>query len=44
MVNPTALRVAVVGFGTVGQSVVRAISDDHPSLRTSHIYIRDIER
>lgn len=44
MVNPTALRVAVVGFGTVGQSVVRAISDDHPSLRTSHIYNRDIER
>ena len=44
MVDPGALRVAVVGFGTVGQSVVRAIADDHPSLRVTHICNRDVER
>ena len=38
------LRIAIVGFGTVGQSVVRAISDDHPSLRVTHICNRDVER
>jgi len=38
------LRIAIVGFGTVGQSVVRAVSDDHPSLRVTHICNREVER
>tara|TARA_B100001123_G_scaffold446424_2_gene600866 strand:- start:23240 stop:24496 length:1257 start_codon:yes stop_codon:yes gene_type:complete len=33
-----------VGFGTVGQSVVRAVADDHPSLRVTHICNRDVDR
>lgn len=44
MKDPGVLRIAIVGFGTVGQSVVRAISDDHPSLRVTHICNRDVER
>ena len=44
MEDPGALRIAIVGFGTVGQSVVRAIFDDHPSLRVTHICNRDVER
>ena len=44
VVDPRALRVAVVGFGTVGQSVVRAVADDHPSLRVTHICNRDVDR
>jgi len=42
--DPRVLRIAIVGFGTVGQSVVRAISEDHPSLRVTHICNRDVER
>lgn len=44
MEDPRVLRIAIVGFGTVGQSVVRAISEDHPSLRVTHICNRDVER
>ena len=41
----STLTVAIVGFGTVGQSVARIICDgEHPSLRLSHICNRQIER
>ena len=41
----TACRVAVVGFGTVGQSVARILCDETPSgLLLTHVYNRDVAR
>ncbi len=39
------LKIALVGFGTVGQSVARILcSDAHPRLRLTHIANRNVER
>ena len=39
------LGVAIVGFGTVGRSAARIVSDEsHPSLRLTHIFNRAIDR
>lgn len=38
-------EVAVVGFGTVGRSVVKILCEsDHPSLRLTHIFNRNVQR
>ena len=43
--DASALTVAIVGFGTVGQSVARIMRDGgHSSLRLTHICNRQIER
>jgi homoserine dehydrogenase len=40
-----ASRVALLGFGTVGQAVTRIVcSGDLPSLRLTHIFNRDVQR
>jgi homoserine dehydrogenase len=40
-----ALKVAIVGFGTVGRSVAKVLSSGiHPSLRLTTICNRDVER
>ena len=45
MMDRPPLGVAVVGFGTVGRSVARIISDaSHPSLRLTHVCNRGIDR
>jgi hypothetical protein len=39
------LKVAIVGFGTVGRSVAKVLSSGiHPSLQLSAICNRDVER
>ena len=41
----SSLGVAIVGFGTVGRSVARIVSEGaHPSLRLTHICNRQIDR
>jgi len=43
--TPKALNVAIVGFGTVGSSVARILSERSPSgLRLTHVCNRNIER
>src|SRR5207244_6874741 len=43
--KPRVLNVAIVGFGTVGSSVARILSENCPAgLRLTHIYNRNIER
>ena len=45
MTDRTPLGVAVVGFGTVGRSVARIVSEgSHPSLRLTHVCNRGIDR
>src|SRR5436190_21311507 len=44
-VSARALNVAIVGFGTVGSSVARILSERSPSgLRLTHVCNRNIER
>jgi homoserine dehydrogenase len=44
-VSARALNVAIVGFGTVGSSVARILSERSPSgLRLTHIFNRKVER
>ncbi len=39
------INVAIAGFGTVGRSVARILTDGtHPLLRLTHVYNRDVER
>jgi len=41
----TALRVAIVGFGTVGSSVARILSDGgFPGLELTHVFNRNVDR
>ncbi len=41
----TPIDIAIVGFGTVGSSVGRILTDGtHPSLRLTHICNRDVDR
>ncbi len=43
--DQTEVTVAIVGFGTVGQSVARIVMDAaHPSLRLTHVCNRHVER
>jgi homoserine dehydrogenase len=45
--EPKALRVALLGFGTVGSSVARILTergDLAPRLRLTHVFNRDIQR
>jgi len=41
-----ALKVAILGFGTVGSAVARILSDQpaHSPLRLTHVFNRDVER
>jgi homoserine dehydrogenase len=44
-VSPDISRVALLGFGTVGQSVARILcSGELPQLRLTHIFNRNVER
>ena len=38
------LRVAILGFGTVGRSVARMLVDGQPGLRLACVFNRDVER
>ena len=43
--TPSPLRVALVGFGTVGRSVARILCDGtHPTLALTHVCNRHVER
>ena len=45
MTKQQPLKVAIVGFGTVGRSVARIVTDaSHPSLRLTHVCNRGIDR
>ena len=41
-----ALKVAILGFGTVGSAVARILCDQpaHPLLRLTHVFNRNVER
>ena len=45
MTEGQSLNVAIVGFGTVGRSVARIVTDaSHPALRLTHVCNRDVDR
>jgi homoserine dehydrogenase len=44
--SESALKVAIVGFGTVGSAVARILCSglDQPSLRLTHVFNRNVAR